>query len=137
MGFPSPAADYCEQRVCPNQVVGWDGNPAVFLVKADSGSWRAGIKKDAVLIVNKARTPVDGSIVIVDHLGEFEIRRLKLYPTACLQSLDNLDDVRLIEGGDLEGEETIVWGVVTYIINDACTEEFDDCPIGLVSNIKL
>ena len=128
MGFSSPAADYSELRVCPNQVVSWDGNPALFLVKADNGSWRAGIKKDAVLIVNKARTPVDGSIVIVDHLGEFEIRRLKLYPTACLQSLDNPEDVRLIEGGDLEGEETIVWGVVTYIINDACTEEFDDCP---------
>jgi len=81
------------------------------------------------LFVNYTRTPVDDSIVIVDHMGEFEVKRLKLYPTACLQSLDNPEDIRLVEGGDLEGEETIVWGVVTYIINDACTEEFDDCPV--------
>jgi len=32
----------------------WDGNPAVFLVKADNGIWRIGIKKDVILIVNKA-----------------------------------------------------------------------------------
>jgi DNA polymerase V len=34
----------------------------------------------------------------------------------------------LIEGGDFEGEETIVVGVVTHIINDASTDEFDDIP---------
>jgi len=55
MGFPSSAADHAEQRITLNQVVSWEGNPAVFLVKAYSGSCRAVIKKDSVLIVNKAR----------------------------------------------------------------------------------
>ncbi|EIC83403.1 DNA polymerase V subunit, partial [Serratia sp. M24T3] len=86
-----------------------------------------GFKQGAVLVIDRSRTAVDGSLVVTTDTGEFEVKRLKLFPTACLESLDNVDDVRLIEGGDLEGEETIVWGVVTYIINDACTEEFDDC----------
>jgi len=99
MAFPPSAAYYAEQRVTPKQLVRWDGNQPVLLVKAESCSWHAGIKKDAVLIVNKARKPVDSSIVIVVHMGEFKDKRLKLYPTACLQSFDIPDGVRLIEGG--------------------------------------
>ncbi|MCC3747224.1 DNA polymerase V [Rouxiella badensis] len=129
MGFPSPAQDYTEKRVSPNDVIKWGGNPALYLAEATNGSWRAGIKQGAVLVINRARKPVDGSIILVTDSGEFEVKRLKLHPTLCLQSLDDLDNVRLIEGGDLEGEETIIWGVVTHIINDACTEEFDDCPL--------
>ncbi|EIC83577.1 hypothetical protein SPM24T3_15736, partial [Serratia sp. M24T3] len=81
-----------------------------------------GIKQGAVLVIDRSRTAVDGST------GEFEVKRLKLFPTAFLESLDNVDDVRLIAGGDLEGEETMMWGVMTFIINDATTGEFDDCP---------
>ncbi|WAT01533.1 S24 family peptidase [Rouxiella chamberiensis] len=129
MAFPSPAADYAEGRVTPNVACKWKDSPAQFLVHANDASWRAGIKKDAVLVVNKARKPVDGSLVIVDHEGEFEVKRLKTGSVMRLESLDNPEEVRLISSGDLEGSETIVWGVVTHIINDACTEEFDDCPL--------
>lgn len=34
----------------------------------------------------------------------------------------------LIEGGDLEGEETIIVGVVTHIINDAMADDLDNIP---------
>jgi DNA polymerase V len=50
------------------------------------------------------------------------------HPTLCLQSLDQPNVETLIEGGDLEGEATIIFGVVTHIINDATTDEFDDIP---------
>ncbi len=129
MGFPSPAADYVEARVSPDQVCRWGGNPAHYMVRANNTSWREGIKQDAFLIIDKSRSPVDGSLVVAIDSGEFEVKRLKLFPTACLESLDNPDEVRLIEWGDLEGEETMIWGVVTFIINDATTGEFDDCPV--------
>ncbi len=45
-----------------------------------------------------------------------------------LQSLDQPDMETLIEGGDLEGEDTIIAGVVTHIINDAGNQVFDDTP---------
>ena len=53
---------------------------------------------------------------------------MRFSPTLSLQSLDQPDMETLIEGGDLEGEETIIVGVVTHIINDATTDEFDDIP---------
>jgi len=56
------------------------------------------------------------------------MKRIRFYPTLCLQMLDQPDVQTLIEGGDLEGEETIIFGVVTYIINDATSDEFDDSP---------
>ena len=115
----------------------WKDRPAQFLVHATDASWRAGIKKDAVLVVNKARKQVDGSLVIVDHEGEFEVKRLKTGSVTRLESLDNPEEVQLISSSDLEGSETIVWGVVTHIINDACTEEFDDCPMTWLNTANL
>lgn len=56
------------------------------------------------------------------------MKRMRFHPTLSLQSLDQPDMETLIEGGDLEGEETIIVGVVTHIINDATTDEFDDIP---------
>lgn len=129
MGFPSPAKDYVEPTVSPDQICRWGGNPALFMAIATNSSWREGIKQGATLVIDKSRTPVDGSIVVTTDMGEFQVMRLKLYPTACLESLDRPDEVRLIEGGDWEGQETIIWGVVTFIINDATTGEFDDCPV--------
>ncbi len=129
MGFPSPAADYIEPTLSPDKVCRWGGNPALYMARSTCTSWREGIKQGAVLIIDKSRTPVDGSLVVTVDTGEFEVKRLRLFPTACLESLDNADDIRLIQGGDWEGDETMVWGVVTYIINDATTGEFDDCLI--------
>ena len=129
MAFPCPAANFAEKGVSPNGACNWKDSPSQFLVQANNGSWRAGIKKDAVLVVNKARKAVDGSLVIVQLDGEFEVRRLRAVNGLRLESLDHPGEVRTIESCDIEGNETILWGVVTHIINDACTDEFDDCPI--------
>ncbi len=87
------------------------------------------INSGTMLLIDPAIKPVDGSLVIVDHEGEFEVKRLKTGTVTRLKSLDNPEEVRLISNRDLEGSVTIIWGVVTHIINDACTDEFDDCPI--------
>ncbi|WP_206023962.1 hypothetical protein [Rouxiella badensis] len=47
MAFPSPAQDYTEKQVSPNDVIKWSGNPALYLAEATNGSWRAGIKQGA------------------------------------------------------------------------------------------
>jgi len=98
------------------------------MMRAAEASWRAGIKKDAVLVIDAARRPLEGSIVIADICGEFCVKRIRFRPTLCLQSLDQPEVETLIEGGELEGEATIIFGVVTHIINDATTDEFDDIP---------
>jgi len=128
MGFPSPAADYEANRVTPNDACQWFGKPNQYLMRAAETSWRAGIKKDAMLILDSARKPCEGSVVVATIGGEFVLRRMRFHPTLYLQSLDHPDEVTLIEGGDWEGEETLIFAVVTHVINDATTEEFDDSP---------
>lgn len=46
---------------------------------------------------------------------------LPVHPGLCLQVLDQPDRVTLIEGGDFDREETMIFGIVTHIINDATT----------------
>jgi DNA polymerase V len=128
MGFPSPAADYVTATVTPNDACKWFGRPGQYLMRAAVASWRAGIRKDAILVIDAARKPQEGSIVVASIAGEFCMKRMRLHPTLSLLSLDQPDMEVLIERGDLEGEETIISGVVTYIINDAATDEFDGIP---------
>lgn len=129
MGFPSPATDYATSRLTPNDACRWSDNPGQYLMRSATSSWRAGIKKDALLIIDSARKPCDGSIVVAEVCGEFLLKRMRFHPTLCLADLDQPDDVTLIDGGDWEGEETIIFGVVTHVINDTTTEEFDDSPL--------
>ena len=128
MGFRSPAGDYIEKSVMPNEACKWLSRPGQYLMRAGEASWRTGIKKDAILVIDTTRKPLDGSIVIATICGEFCMKRMSFNPTLALQSLDQPDVVMLIEGSDLEGEETMIFGVVTFIINDATTDEFDDIP---------
>lgn len=128
MGFPSPAADYTEHSVTPNDACKWFGKPGQYLMRAGTASWRAGIKKDAILVIDSSRTRLAGSIVIAAIVGEYCMKRLCFHPALCLQDLDQPGMEMLIEGGDLEGEETMIFGMVTFIINDATTDEFDDIP---------
>ena len=79
-------------------------------------------------MVDAARKPQEGSIVIATVCGEFCMKRMRFSPTLSLQSLDQPDMETLIEGGDLEGEETIIVGVVTHIINDAMADDLDNIP---------
>lgn len=128
MGFPSPATDYAEQRITPNDACKWFSKPGQYLIRSGGSSWREGIKKDSILVIDSAKRPLEGSIVIANICGEYCVKRISYSPTLCVQSLDRPDEVTLLEGGDLEGEEAIIFGVVTFIINDASTGEFDDIP---------
>lgn len=71
MGFPSPVADYATNRLTPNDVCHWSNYRGQYLMRSATSSWRAGIKKDALLIIDSARKPCDGSIVVAEVCGEF------------------------------------------------------------------
>ncbi|WP_236942746.1 S24 family peptidase [Ewingella americana] len=107
MGFPSPAADYATSRLTPNDVCHWSNNPGQYLMRSATSSWRAGIKKDALLIIDSARKPCDGSIVVAEVCGEFILKRMRIHPTLCLESLDQPDEVTLIDGGTGKGKRRL------------------------------
>lgn len=58
---------------------------------------------------------------------EFRLMRLRLYPSRHLQELDRSERMQALpddHGGGIEIRE-----VITHIVNDARTGEFDDSPI--------
>lgn len=75
-GFPSPAADYVEQRIDLNELL-IQHPSARYFVKASGDSMRdAGIGEGDLLVVDSSRKATHGDIVIAAVDGEFTVKRL-------------------------------------------------------------
>lgn len=126
MGFPSPAADYVEERISLDKRL--IAHPsATYMMIAGTTYLRAGILKGEMLIVDSSMTPKDGSLLVCAIDGEFKIRRYRTHPY-----LENPESGRrepLPSKDETSDSSRPVFGVITYIINDARTGEFDDCPV--------
>ncbi len=73
-GFPSPAADYVEQRIDLNQLL-IQHPSATYFVKASGDSMiDGGISDGDLLIVDSAITASHGDIVIAAVDGEFTVK---------------------------------------------------------------
>ncbi|WP_318390302.1 S24 family peptidase [Enterobacter sp.] len=122
MGFPSPAADYEEQRISLDQLC-ITRPSATYFVRVRDSCVREGILPGALLVIDSAAEVFDGSIVVCAIAGEFSLARYRKHPAPHIESLQ---DGR---PGEIESEDDAVFGVVTYIVNDARDGEFDDCPV--------
>ncbi len=92
-GFPSPADDYIEGALDLNRLL-IKHPAATFFMRADGAALQsAGIVHRDLLIVDRSRRPVSGSIVVALIDGELQLRRF--------------------------GESTNeIWGVVTCVIHE-------------------
>ncbi|OAJ69826.1 repressor [Methylobacillus sp. MM3] len=114
--FPSPAQDYelaeldLNQRLIANP-------PATFFMQVTGDSMTGvGIYPGSMLVVDKSKTPKSNSIVVALVDGELMVKRL--YKRGSI--------IKLLSENDAyppivfsEGQELIVWGVVTYVISPA------------------
>lgn len=122
MGFPSPAADYAEQRISLDQLC-ITRPSATYFVRVRDSCVKEGILHGALLVIDSAAEVFDGSIVVCAIAGEFTLARYRKYPGPHIESLQDG------KPATLGSEEDAVFGVVTYIVNDARGGEFDDCPV--------
>ena len=100
-GFPSPAADYVEQRIDLNELM-IQHPSATYFVKAAGDS----------MIEAGSRTAEHGDIVIAAVGGEFTVKRLQLRPTVQLNPMNSAYSPIIVGS-----EDTLdVFGVVTYIV---------------------
>jgi DNA polymerase V len=127
MGFPSPAADYMDEKISlDHELIRVPS--ATYFLRAATESRREAIKKGALLVLDTSATPVDGSLVMC-HLDEkLRMLRLRLYPRPRLEELDRPEITYAMTDEDYDGR-LVFKGVITYIINDARTGEFDDNPV--------
>ena len=76
MGFPSPAADYVEERISLDKRL--IAHPAAtYMMIAGATYLRAGIMKGAMLIVDSSLTPKDGSLLVCTLDGRVQDNALQ------------------------------------------------------------
>lgn len=111
-GFPSPAADYIEQRINLNELLVSHPSSTYFVKATGDSMIEAGISDGDLLVVDSSRNADHGDIVIAAIEGEFTVKRLQLRPTVQLIPMNGA--YRPIPVGS---EDTLdIFGVVTFII---------------------
>ncbi|HCU0294995.1 TPA: LexA family transcriptional regulator [Citrobacter sedlakii] len=128
MGFPSPAADYVEQRISLDETL-ISKPSATYFMRSGQTYWREGIMYGALLVVDSSLTPFDGSLLVCSVDNEFRVKRYKRYPKPHLINLETGAVEEIPKPTSLFDDESHLFGVITYIINDARSGEFDDCPV--------
>src|SRR5262245_51633992 len=113
-GYPSPADDYLDGALDLNKHLIKHPTATFFVRVAGESMREAGIHSGDVLIVDRALTPSDGSVVIAVVNGELTVKRLSKRQGKGMLVPDTH------QYPPLAITETIgfdVWGVVTYVIH--------------------
>lgn len=127
MRFPSPAADYVEDRISLDKK--FIVHPsATYFMRAGNTYFREGILEGALLVIDCSLGVFDGSLLVCNIDEEFRIKRFRRHPQPHLINLSNGLREELPRESDSASGRIII-GVITYIINDARSGEFDDCPV--------
>ncbi|MCH8514214.1 MAG: translesion error-prone DNA polymerase V autoproteolytic subunit [Kiritimatiellae bacterium] len=112
-GFPSPAEDYLEERIDLNREL--VRNPtATFLARVRGASMRdAGLEEGDLVLIDRSRTPRNGSMVLAWVDGGFTVKTLRFQSGRVWLSPANpaFPDMELCEE-----EEARIWGVVTHVV---------------------
>lgn len=127
MGFPSPAQDYADTPISLDALC-FKVPSATYIIRAGFYSWREGIKQSALLVVDCSLRPCDGSLVLCNIDGKIKVRRYRAHPIPRLELLDTPERYNALSD-DEHSEGVEVRGVITYILNDARSGEFDECPV--------
>ncbi|SEL41452.1 SOS response UmuD protein. Serine peptidase. MEROPS family S24 [Kosakonia sacchari] len=111
-GFPSPAADYVEQRIDLNELLVQHPSATYFVRAAGDSMIDGGISDGDLLVVDSSRTAQHGDIVIAAVDGEFTVKRLQLRPAIQLNPMNpSYSPIRVTSEDTLD-----IFGVVTFIV---------------------
>lgn len=115
-GFPSPAQDYIDKRLDMNEHL-IKNECATFIVKVGSLSMlNAGIDIDDELIVDRSLDAKHQDIVVALIENDFTVKRLMIDDSGRWLKAENPDYKNIYF---TEGQELIIWGVVTFILKNA------------------
>jgi DNA polymerase V len=112
-GFPSPAEDYVERPLDFNELL-IEHPAATFAIRIEGDSMTgAGIFPGDIAVVDRARTPVNGSIVLAVLDGSFTVKRYRNKSGTIWLQAENpaYPDLAVSEASAFE-----VWGVITRSI---------------------
>ncbi|QGY33049.1 LexA family transcriptional regulator [Pantoea cypripedii] len=96
---------------------------ATYFMKSGECVSHWGTIKDSQLVVDKARTPVDVSLVIVELEGALRLCRLSLHPVPTHQAMGTHKTFKNLREDELKAK---VGDMGAYCCNDMSANEFDD-----------
>ncbi len=113
-GFPSPAADYEEDKLDLNKHL--IKNPAAtYFVRVTGDSMiGAGIHSGDLLVVDRSIEPTDRKVVIANVNGELTVKRIRIRKNKITLEPENTEFPTQQISPESEFE---VWGVVTNVIH--------------------
>ena len=112
-GFPSPAADFLDNKIDLNKYL-IKKESTTFIAVVDGFSMQgAGISDKDILIIDKSLEPTDGKIAVCIIDGEFVLKRLKVNKEGIWLMPENekFQPIKITEYNDFE-----IWGIVTFSI---------------------
>ncbi len=112
-GFPSPADDYIERSLDLNEHL-IKHPAATFFVRASGDSMIGHIHSGDLLVVDRAKEAVHGSVVVAVIDGELAVKRLHKRGNVVSLESDNPDYAPL---NIYDETDVAIWGVVTNVIH--------------------
>ena len=117
-GFPSPANDFIDPQIDLTKLL-IPRPSSTFLMRVSGDSMiDAGIKDNALIIVDKSIKPTDNKIFVCYIDGEFTVKRVKIEAGKCVLHSDNPNYKPIVPN---EESNFIIWGAVTFAINQTTT----------------
>lgn len=112
-GFPSPAADFEEQRISLDHYL--IKNPeTTFFAKANGDSMiNASINDGDLLVIDRSLEPKNNAIAVCYIDGEFTVKRIKKTKDKVILQPEN-DHYKPIEV--TSDNNLIIWGIVTFVV---------------------
>lgn len=114
-GFPSPAADYIEQRLDLNSLLIKHREATFFLRVEGDSMLGAGIHSGDLIIVDRSLKGQHKKVVVAVLDGELIVRRLLVDGENYTLAAENVDYPAIKISGDANFE---IWGTVTNVIHE-------------------
>ena len=113
-GFPSPADDYIEQVLDFNELLVKHPSATFCLRVSGNSMTGAGIHHNDILVVDRALTAENNSIVIASICGELTVKRMIKHRGKIILAPENQDFQPVTVTENMEFQ---IWGVVTNVIH--------------------
>lgn len=114
MGFPSPAADYTDDRIDLNHLLVPHPSATFYMSVKTEAMAGDGILPGSLAIIDRSLTARNNDIVVAVVNGEIIMRRIETKPELCLSASNSkFKKITISEGSDFR-----VWGVVSVIISN-------------------
>ena len=112
-GFPSPADDFKEIRISLDKELVKNSESTFYAKVSGDSMIEAGLNDGDLLIIDRSLNPESGKIAVCFLDGEFTVKRIIKRKGKIYLKPEN-KDYNKIE--ICEGNELIIWGIVTYVI---------------------